>query len=99
MPPAVQLLLDRHGAKAPRDDGSELPAGFGIRAASQGSEVRWVRHLVQTPNCIMGNLYAPHPSLLPMGEGVRLCPLQQRPFSHGEKDRMRGEKSKHLRRA
>ncbi len=30
MPTAVQLLLDRHGAKAPRDDGSELPAGFGI---------------------------------------------------------------------
>ncbi len=25
MPTAVQLLLDRHGAKAPRDDGSELP--------------------------------------------------------------------------
>ncbi len=24
MPTAVQLLLDRHGAKAPRDDGSEL---------------------------------------------------------------------------
>ncbi len=30
MPTAVQLLLDRHGAKAPRDDGSELPAGFGM---------------------------------------------------------------------
>ncbi len=33
MPTAVQLLLDRHGAKAPRDDGSELPAGFGISPA------------------------------------------------------------------
>ncbi len=28
MPTAVQLLLDRHGAKAPRDDGSELPGGI-----------------------------------------------------------------------
>ncbi len=30
MPTAVQLLPGRHGAKAPRDDGSELPAGFGM---------------------------------------------------------------------
>ncbi len=33
MPTAVQLQLDRHGAKAPRDDGSELPAGFGMTYA------------------------------------------------------------------
>ncbi len=35
MPTAVQVLLDGHGAKAPRDDGSELPAGFGITGSSR----------------------------------------------------------------
>ena len=33
---------------------------------------------------------APHPSPLPMGEGVRSRPLRSRPLSHGERDRVRG---------
>ncbi len=39
MPTAVQLLLDRHDAKAPRDDGSELPAGFGIKLSRENTNV------------------------------------------------------------
>ena len=33
---------------------------------------------------------APHPSPLPMGEGVRSQPLFGHPLSHGERDRVRG---------
>ncbi len=35
---------------------------------------------------------APHPSPLPMGEGVRPQPLNRRPLSQGERDRVRGER-------
>jgi cobyrinic acid a,c-diamide synthase len=34
---------------------------------------------------------APHPSPLPMGEGVRSQPLRGRSLSHGERDRVRGD--------
>jgi hypothetical protein len=33
---------------------------------------------------------APHPSPLPLGEGVPPQPLLGRPLSHGERDRVRG---------
>ena len=41
--------------------------------------------------CIMIEGISPHPVPLPMGEGTVLQPLCRRPFSHGEKDRMRGD--------
>ncbi len=34
---------------------------------------------------------APHPSPLPLGEGVPSQPLQRRPLSQGERDRVRGD--------
>ena len=42
-------------------------------------------------DCGMNEGIAPHPSPLPMGEGVRPQPLLGRPLSHGERDRVRGD--------
>ncbi len=39
---------------------------------------------------------SPHPSPLPLGEGVRSQPLQRRPLSQGERDRVRGNAVSYL---
>ena len=52
----------------------------------------WARRMRRGSfRCGIGSIVVtPHPSPLPLGEGVRPCLLRRRPLSHWERDRVRG---------